>query len=92
MSDLYPHRNRIYPDGPSRYDAQDSNSSIVIGGLLALFLVLGMIFMFGSRTDEQQTASSVERGAPTTMSPQAPRMPAETTGSRAPSSTGSGVP
>jgi hypothetical protein len=62
---------------------------MMIGGLLALFLVLGIILMFGSRTDEQQAAANIERGAPTSMSPQAPRMPAGTTGSGA-STTGSG--
>jgi hypothetical protein len=92
MTNHYPDRNRIYPDGPSRYDAQDSDTSILVGGLLVLFLVMGMIFMFSSRTGDHQTASNTELGAPTTMSPSAPRMPAETTGSGAASTTRSGVP
>ena len=92
MSDLYPDRDR-YSDGMSRYPApaagESTGTTMMVGGLLALFLVLGIILMFGSRTDEQQSAANMERGAPTSMSPQAPRMPAETTGSGA-STTGSG--
>ena len=93
MSDPY---RRHDPYGDRTYSAE-SGSSWIVGGLLALFLVFGLIFMFGSRTGDQQTASSTaERGAPTTMSPQAPRAPAPaptTTGSGAstPSTTGSGA-
>lgn len=64
-------------------------STLVIGGIAALAVVFGLMFMLGGSPTGPNTASNVERTAPVTAPTTTPAQPraTETTGSGAPSTT-----